>query len=139
MLVGQSACGAILRQSTHLRTIGPLSRQNMQPALDISPPLHRGMENNLDRSAFHKSIPVLAVRIAAQKTGVLLKSDAMRRCARYLPDPLTPGIEISEATSWTCQKFGASYGIHLQVTTIDWYYSKSQKKVGHGVFHTYHE
>ncbi|KIM70296.1 hypothetical protein SCLCIDRAFT_101548 [Scleroderma citrinum Foug A] len=57
----------------------------MQPALDISPPLHRGMENNLDRSAFHKSIPVLAVRIAAQKTGVLLKSDAMRSYVMDMP------------------------------------------------------
>ncbi|KAL4069843.1 Met-10+ like-protein-domain-containing protein [Scleroderma yunnanense] len=69
---------ALLRQSTLLRTVGPLRRQNMQPALDISPPVHRGMESNLDRSAFQKSIPVLAVRIATQQTALLLRSDALK-------------------------------------------------------------
>jgi hypothetical protein len=45
--------------------------------LDASPPMHRGM-NVLDKSAFRTSIPVLAARVPAVKTGSVLKAEEMK-------------------------------------------------------------
>lgn len=50
-----------------------------QLAMDMSPPIHRWMKDDLDRSVFQKSIMVLAARIPAQKTTTFLKSDVLRR------------------------------------------------------------
>ncbi len=47
--------------------------------IDISPPLARWMKDTLVRSAFHRTVPVVAARLPAAKTGPALKSEAMRR------------------------------------------------------------
>ncbi|KAG1757249.1 Met-10+ like-protein-domain-containing protein [Suillus lakei] len=53
--------------------------------LDVSPPVHRWMNTTLDRDAFKKTIPVLAARVPASKTGSLLKSDVMKKSLMDLP------------------------------------------------------
>ncbi|TFK56856.1 hypothetical protein OE88DRAFT_1709346 [Heliocybe sulcata] len=53
--------------------------------LDASPPVHREMGDSLDRSVFHKSLPVLAARVPSPKAGILLKSEALKRCIIDLP------------------------------------------------------
>src|SRR5437660_1616123 len=55
------------------------SRKTMQVILDTSPPIHRGMRDNLDRTVFQKSIQILAVPIPARQTTMFSKSDALRR------------------------------------------------------------
>ncbi|KAI6047872.1 Met-10+ like-protein-domain-containing protein [Pisolithus marmoratus] len=56
-----------------------------QLVMDMSPPIHRWMKDDLDRSVFQKSITVLAARIPAQKTTTLLKSDVLRRYIMDVP------------------------------------------------------
>lgn len=46
--------------------------------IDTSPPQARWMKDTLDRSAFHRTVPVLAARVPADKTGLVLKAEAMR-------------------------------------------------------------
>ena len=58
--------------------------------LDVSPPVHRWMNTTLDRDAFKKTIPVLAARVTAAKTGLLLKSDVMKK---YVPSTV-PGLYL---------------------------------------------
>ncbi|KAH7910443.1 Met-10+ like-protein-domain-containing protein [Hygrophoropsis aurantiaca] len=65
-------------------------------ALDTTPPVQRLM-TNLDRDVFQKTIPVLAARIPASKTGSVLKSEAMKRSIidlpkvrSVVPDPVDP-------------------------------------------------
>ncbi|KAG2149671.1 Met-10+ like-protein-domain-containing protein [Suillus cothurnatus] len=53
--------------------------------LDVSPPVHRWMDTTLQRDAFKKTIPVLAARVLASKTGSLLKSDVMKKFLMDLP------------------------------------------------------
>ncbi|KAF8346952.1 S-adenosyl-L-methionine-dependent methyltransferase [Amanita rubescens] len=53
--------------------------------LDASPPIHREMKDNLDRDAFRKSIPVLAVRVPPTKTAFVLKAQPMKRVLMDLP------------------------------------------------------
>ncbi|KAI6136397.1 Met-10+ like-protein-domain-containing protein [Pisolithus sp. B1] len=66
--------------------MSPLGRQNLQQlAMDMSPPIHRWMKDDLDRSVFQKSITVLAARIPAQETTTLLKSDVLRRYIMDVP------------------------------------------------------
>ena len=62
--------GGIERIRTH--------HEHWSLTLDSSPPVHRGMMD-LDRSAFHRSIPVLAISVPQEKTGVLLKSDVVKK------------------------------------------------------------
>jgi tRNA (guanine37-N1)-methyltransferase len=50
--------------------------------LDTSPPKVRIMADSLDVNAFRKSIPILAVRIPAVKTALVLKSASMKRFSR---------------------------------------------------------
>lgn len=47
--------------------------------IDVSPPTARWMKDTLDRSVFHRTIPVLAARVAPAKAGIILKADVMRR------------------------------------------------------------
>ena len=47
-------------------------------AVDISPPLHRELRDKLDRSVFHKTVEVLAVKVPPEKAGTILKSQSMR-------------------------------------------------------------
>ncbi|KAH9984412.1 Met-10+ like-protein-domain-containing protein [Russula vinacea] len=46
--------------------------------IDTSPPAARWMKDTLVRSAFHRTVPVIAARLPAAKTGPVLKSEAMR-------------------------------------------------------------
>jgi len=46
--------------------------------LDSSPPVNRWMKDALVKDAFRRSIPVLAARVAAAKTGLVLKAQAMK-------------------------------------------------------------
>ncbi|KAJ8523330.1 hypothetical protein ONZ45_g246 [Pleurotus djamor] len=66
--------------------------------LDSSPPVHRGMMD-LDRSAFHRSIPVLAISAPQEKTGVLLKSDVVKKVIMNLPKVRTVVNTASDAES----------------------------------------
>lgn len=47
--------------------------------LDVSPPAYTGSRDVLDKTVFKKTIPVLAARVPAAKTGVLLKAEQMKR------------------------------------------------------------
>ncbi|KAL0951633.1 hypothetical protein HGRIS_008313 [Hohenbuehelia grisea] len=55
-----------------------------QITLDASPPVHRGMME-LDQTVFQKTVPVLAARVPASKTGLILKSDQMKKSLMNLP------------------------------------------------------
>ncbi|KAG2117946.1 Met-10+ like-protein-domain-containing protein [Suillus discolor] len=55
------------------------------PTLDVSPPVHRWMDTALQRDAFKKTIPILAAKVSASKTGSLLKSDIMKKSLMNLP------------------------------------------------------
>ncbi|KAI0695651.1 Met-10+ like-protein-domain-containing protein [Cytidiella melzeri] len=46
--------------------------------VDTSPPVHRELKDKLDRSLFHKTIQVLAVKVPPAKAGTILKAEAMR-------------------------------------------------------------
>ncbi len=52
--------------------------------IDTSPPQARWMKDTLDRSAFHRTVPVLAARVPAAKTALVLKAEAMRGSAHFL-------------------------------------------------------
>ncbi|KAI0046610.1 hypothetical protein FA95DRAFT_1582974 [Auriscalpium vulgare] len=54
-------------------------------AIDASPPPARWMTESLDRTAFRRTIPVLAARVPAAETTALLKADALRRSIINLP------------------------------------------------------
>lgn len=53
-----------------------MSRRNN---LDISPPVHRGMKDRLDRDLFKKSVPVLGVKVTPEKVHTTLRSEKVRR------------------------------------------------------------
>ena len=53
--------------------------------LDASPPIHREMKDNINREAFRKSIPVLAVRVPPAKTASVLKAQPMKRFSLFYP------------------------------------------------------
>ena len=59
--------------------------------IDTSPPQARWMKDSLDRSVFHRTVPVLAARVPPAQTGSILKAEAMRGSAHFLavviPDP----------------------------------------------------
>jgi tRNA (guanine37-N1)-methyltransferase len=46
--------------------------------LDASPPILRGIKDKLDRELFHKTLTVLAARTVAHKTGLIVKSPALK-------------------------------------------------------------
>jgi len=46
--------------------------------IDTSPPPARWMKDDLVRSAFHRTVPVVAVRLPAAKAGSVLKAEPMR-------------------------------------------------------------
>ncbi|KAH9982981.1 Met-10+ like-protein-domain-containing protein [Lactifluus volemus] len=53
--------------------------------IDTSPPPARWMRDTLDRSAFHRTVPVLAARLPTALTGSLLKAEPMRGFIINLP------------------------------------------------------
>lgn len=63
--------------------------------VDISPPVHREMKDKLDRSVFHKTVEVLAVKVPPSKAGVVLKAEAMRGCV-HLRSRLSSNLIISQ-------------------------------------------
>ncbi len=67
----------------HLRSSYNLDAGNMHRkiTIDTSPPQARWMKDTLDPSAFHRTVPVLAARVPAAKTGSILKAEAMRGLA----------------------------------------------------------
>lgn len=69
----------LYRTSSRFRypRIPPMSRRGN---LDISPPVHRGMKDQLDRDSFKKSIAVLGVKITPEKVHTTLRSEKIRRC-----------------------------------------------------------
>jgi hypothetical protein len=46
--------------------------------IDTSPPPARWMKETLDRSAFHRTVPVVAARLPAVKAGPVVKAEPMR-------------------------------------------------------------
>ncbi|KAI0257069.1 Met-10+ like-protein-domain-containing protein [Lactifluus subvellereus] len=53
--------------------------------IDTSPPPARWMKDTLDRSAFHRTVTVLAARLPAAKAGFVLKAEAMKGLIVNLP------------------------------------------------------
>ncbi|KIJ54333.1 hypothetical protein M422DRAFT_221909 [Sphaerobolus stellatus SS14] len=54
------------------------------PSLDVSPPAVQP-NGTLDRSLFHREIPILAVRVNASKAGIFLRSAEMRGALLQVP------------------------------------------------------
>jgi len=48
--------------------------------LNAAPPPYNGPRDRLDKGAFKKTLPVLAARIAPEKTGLFLKAGPLKRC-----------------------------------------------------------
>jgi hypothetical protein len=67
-----------LNTGLHLLRYSIARSMHRKVAIDTSPPSARWMKDTLVRSAFHRSIPVVAARLPAAKTGPMLKSEAMR-------------------------------------------------------------
>ncbi|KAI9570329.1 S-adenosyl-L-methionine-dependent methyltransferase [Boletus coccyginus] len=57
----------------------------MQCGLDTSPPIHQWMKDSLDRNAFHRSLQVVGVRVPANKTTNILRSELLKRYIIDLP------------------------------------------------------
>ncbi|KAK2461421.1 hypothetical protein APHAL10511_005884 [Amanita phalloides] len=65
--------------------------------LNASPPIHREMRDNLDRDAFRRSIPILAVSVPPDKVASMLKSKPIKkalldwpRIRTVVPNPSHP-------------------------------------------------
>ena len=67
-------------RARHKLSINLLTKRKMQCGLDTSPPIHRWMKDTLDRNAFHTSLQVLGLRVPANKTASILKSEYLKRC-----------------------------------------------------------
>ena len=81
---------SLLRQKTHIIVSkSPFSRvltramSHRRSALDVTPPVNRGMTDRLDKDAFRKSVPILAVKVEQAKTGAVLRSKVLQRCDPY--------------------------------------------------------
>ena len=66
----------LLRASTKFLAIRNMSQRVF---LDPSPPTYTGVKGTLDKSAFRKSLDVLAAKVPATKTGIMLKADSLKR------------------------------------------------------------
>lgn len=66
--------------SRHYRPFYLSGPRNMhrKVTIDTSPPPARWMKDNLVRSAFHRTVPVVAARLPAAKAGSVLKAEPMR-------------------------------------------------------------
>ena len=71
----------------HPRSFYKLDAHSMHRniTIDTSPPQARWMKDTFDRSAFHRTVPVLAARVPATKTSLVLKGEAMRGSAHFSP------------------------------------------------------
>ena len=76
--------------------------------IDTSPPQARWMKDTLDRSAFHRTVPVLAARVPAAKTGLVLKAEALRGSAHSSSSRYSGPVLCSrayEASSAICEEY----------------------------------
>ena len=81
-LIGIRSCkiralNTVLHYSGFLR-YSDARMMHRRVAIDTSPPPARWMKDTLVRSAFNRTIPVVAARLPAAKTGPVVKSEAMR-------------------------------------------------------------
>lgn len=60
-----------------VRLSGP-HKMHRKVTIDTSPPPARWMKDTLVRSAFHRTVPVVAVRLPAANAGIVLKAQPMR-------------------------------------------------------------
>jgi tRNA (guanine37-N1)-methyltransferase len=65
-----------LNTSSKYLTIRNMSQRAF---LDASPPTYIGSKGTLDKSAFRKSLDVLAAKVPAAQTGIMLKANPLRR------------------------------------------------------------
>ena len=72
--------------------------------LDVSPPIHRVVKDELNRDLFKKSVPVLAAKVSPARTGAILKAEAMRRSDGTLFPPHHPDTYYTVDLLSTCQK-----------------------------------
>lgn len=63
----------------HHRLVHPGLNSMTLAELDTTPPPQRWMKDTLDRSAFRKSLPVLAARVPAKSAGTIVKSMETRK------------------------------------------------------------
>ncbi|KAN0100387.1 Met-10+ like domain containing protein [Tylopilus felleus] len=75
----------LARPKSFASTVNFSTKQQMQCGLDTSPPILRWMRDSLDRSAFRTSLHVLGVRIPANKTTGIMKSELLKRYIIDLP------------------------------------------------------
>ncbi|KAI4518017.1 hypothetical protein K525DRAFT_209569 [Schizophyllum commune Loenen D] len=55
------------------------------PAIDASPPRYTGSRDKLDRSLFKRTIPLLAARVPASRTGAVLRAPELRGVVAEIP------------------------------------------------------
>ncbi|KAI5898232.1 uncharacterized protein SCHCODRAFT_02489380 [Schizophyllum commune H4-8] len=55
------------------------------PAIDASPPRYTGPRDKLDRSLFKRTIPLLAARVPASRTGAVLRAPELRGVVADIP------------------------------------------------------
>ncbi|KAF8560111.1 hypothetical protein OG21DRAFT_1492514 [Imleria badia] len=76
---------SLARHKSPISTINLSTTRQMQCGLDTSPPIHRWMRESLDRNAFRTSLHVLGVRVPANKTTSILRSELLKRYIIDLP------------------------------------------------------
>jgi hypothetical protein len=91
---------ARLLNIAHLRRSRPFfyfkaRKMHRNITIDTSPPPARWMRDTLDRSAFHRTVPVLAARLPTALTGSVLKAEPMRGSVPYPIDRNTRSRGVS--------------------------------------------
>jgi tRNA (guanine37-N1)-methyltransferase len=71
--------------------------------LDASPPPYHGPYDALDKSAFRKTLSVLAARIPPNKTGQVLKAHPLKTCVWFVKIHIGL-LKNSLEPSWIYQK-----------------------------------
>lgn len=71
-------------RARHKLSINLSTKRQMQCGLNASPPVQRWMKDSLDRDAFHTSLQVLGVRVPANKTTGILKSEHLKKCVAFV-------------------------------------------------------
>ena len=86
MIVNTTFCVVLLGPSM-FRGLNAFAVRNMsyRVFLDPSPPTYTGVKGTLDKSAFRKSLDVLAAKVPATQTGILLKADSLKRYLATTP------------------------------------------------------
>ncbi|KAJ7161296.1 Met-10+ like-protein-domain-containing protein [Mycena crocata] len=87
--------------------------------LDSSPPVLLGLAAPLDKTLFHKSIPILAARFPGTKIGSVRKSEPMRRSVIDLPRVRTVVPNPSDPTGDKLVLLKVSSEVDLSPQTLD--------------------